>query len=134
MKLILTPLQKAIASLKEAIDAYQIEPSNLFVRDSCIQRFEYTYELSWKMLKRYLKLSEPSSENIEELNFQSLIRLGSDRGLLQNGWDKWKVYREARNITSHAYNEEKAKEIISYISDFHIEAQFLLEKLLSAND
>lgn len=109
MKLILTQLEKTLASLHEALKEYESNTNNLFIRDSCIQRFEYSYELSWKMLKRHLKLTEPRSSEIEELNFQSLIRLGSDKGLLKHGWDNWKIYREAINITSHAYDEGKAR-------------------------
>ena len=56
MTLILTPLENAINSLNIAFVEYQKDNSNEFVRDSVIQRFEYTYELCIKMLKRYLEL------------------------------------------------------------------------------
>ncbi|WP_448568477.1 nucleotidyltransferase substrate binding protein [Thermus sp.] len=32
------------------------QPKDEFVRDSAIQRFEFTFELSWKTLKTYLEL------------------------------------------------------------------------------
>ena len=54
MKLILEPLQKAINALSKALDEYDNNPSE-FVKDSCIQRFEFTYDLSQKMIdKNYL--------------------------------------------------------------------------------
>ncbi|MFI4918135.1 MAG: nucleotidyltransferase substrate binding protein [Legionellales bacterium] len=37
-----------------------------------IQRFEYRYELAHKMLKRYLELSEPNAEAIEQMSFSDL--------------------------------------------------------------
>jgi len=58
--LILTPLTKAVASLELAL----VQPKNEFVRDAVIQRFEYTYELCWKMLRRYLI----SDIGVEEVN------------------------------------------------------------------
>lgn len=53
--------------------------------------------------------AEPITSKVSEMSFQSLIMLGSDRGLLSNSWDKWKVYQEARNKTSHTYNQPKAE-------------------------
>ena len=43
MKLILEPLQKAINALIKALNEYDNNP-NEFVKDSCIQRFEFTYD------------------------------------------------------------------------------------------
>lgn len=122
-------LEKAIASLNEAVVAYQQEESNNFIRDAAIQRFEYTYELSHKMLKRYLEMTEPNAEAIDQMSFQDLIRTASERNLLSNGWDIWKDYRHARNATSHTYNEKKAKEVYAVIPRFLKEADDLLTKL-----
>src|SRR5689334_22900934 len=102
-------LEKAIASLHAAVIAYQPQESNNFIRDAAIQRFEYTYELAHKMLKRYLEMTEPSAEIIDQMSFPDLIRTASERGLLLSGWDIWKDYRHAHNATSHTYNETKAK-------------------------
>lgn len=129
MKLQLTSLQKAIQSLHAALLEYKKDTRD-FLRDSCIQRFEYTYELSWKLLKRYLELAEPGSSAVDELTFPDLIRKANEKNLLLSDWSKWKLYREARNSTSHAYNEEKADSVFSVIPDFFLEAEFLLKKLL----
>jgi hypothetical protein len=42
------------------------------------------------------------------MSFATLVRTASERGLLKSGWDKWQIFREARNITSHTYNQAKA--------------------------
>lgn len=128
MKLDISSLEKAINSLNAALEEYKIQ-QNDFLRDSCIQRFEYTYELSWKMLKRYLEMSEPASNTIDELSFPGLIRKANERGLLLSDWTQWKVFREARNATSHAYNENKAEDVFSIIPDFYDESLFLFNKL-----
>jgi len=51
----LTPLQKAMDSLTSAIERTEREQPDDMLRDSVIHRFEYTYELCWKMLKRQSK-------------------------------------------------------------------------------
>ena len=125
----ISSLEKVIDLLHEAVTAYQLQESNNFIRDAAIQRFEYTYELSHKMLKRYLEMTEPSAEVIDQMSFQNLIRTAAERNLLSNGWDIWKDYRHARNATSHTYNETKAKEVYAVIPKFLKEAKDLLTEL-----
>ena|SRR3990167_7541199 len=127
----LTSLRKAIMTLEKALLAYQKDPKNEnnFARDAAIQRFEYTYELCHKMLRRYLEITEPEKEVIDQLTFPDLIRLAAERGLVLNSWDQWAHYRDARNTTSHAYNEDKAIAIVEDIPDFLTEAKFLLKQL-----
>ena len=50
----LTSFEKALVSLFEVIKVYNSDKANLITRDSMIQRFEYTYLISLKMIKRYL--------------------------------------------------------------------------------
>ena len=50
LELHIAPLERAIVSLEAALGQYDLTPTDI-VRDACIQRFEYTYELSYKMLK-----------------------------------------------------------------------------------
>jgi nucleotidyltransferase substrate binding protein (TIGR01987 family) len=125
----ISALQKAIFSLDEAVIEHQKNLRNKFVRDATIQRFEYTYELCAKMLKRYLEMSEASAEEIDQMSFPTLVRTGSERGLLKQGWDVWKVYREARNITVHTYNEDKANQVCEVIPAFLDEAKYLFHQL-----
>ena len=54
-KLDLTSLRKALTILQKAIERYGREPEDEEVRDRVIQRFEYTYELCWKMLSKELQ-------------------------------------------------------------------------------
>lgn len=128
MGLDLSSYVKAISSLEQALDEYY-KNSNSFMRDACIQRFEYTYELSWKMLKRFLESTSPNPIEFDEMSFQNLIRTGSEKGLLLNGWEQWAKYRKARSTTSHVYNEIKAVEVFTEIPGFLLEAQHLLKKL-----
>ena len=52
MKLNFDSFERAISSLDRGIVRSEKDPGDEEVRDAVIQRFEYTYELAWKMLKR----------------------------------------------------------------------------------
>ncbi|MDR1243801.1 MAG: nucleotidyltransferase substrate binding protein [Endomicrobium sp.] len=130
MNLDLSSFNKAIKSLKEAAVEFNKDKTNVFVKDSIIQRFEYTYELSHKTLKRFLEKSQFSSQNIDEMSFADIVRTANEKGLLLNDLEKWAIYRQKRNVTSHTYNEIKADEVISIVPDFLEEVEFLLKKLI----
>jgi nucleotidyltransferase substrate binding protein (TIGR01987 family) len=122
-------LQLAMKSLQEAIHVDQSDNSNTFVKDASIQRFKYTYELCHKMLKRYLESTEPSSAEIDSMTFQTLIRTGAEKGLLKNSWEKWSEFRNARNLTTHTYNEKMALEVCAILPAFLVEAEYLYAQL-----
>jgi nucleotidyltransferase substrate binding protein (TIGR01987 family) len=124
------PLGKVIERLREALAAFAKEPADSFIRDSVIKRFEFTFELSHKMLRRFLMNNAPAIEETKEMTFPTLIRTGSEYGLLLSGWDRWHAFREARNQTSHAYHEEKAQFVAAQASDFLAEAEFLYKQLI----
>lgn len=124
-----TSLVNALSSLNEAVNESQEQNSNSFIRDASIQRFKCSYKLTHKMLRRFLEMTEPIAKEVVQMSFQNLIRTGAERGLLKNSWDKWIVYRHARNLTIHTYDENKAIEVCSVIPDFLKEAQYLLEQL-----
>lgn len=129
MTLILTPLENAINSLNIAFVEYQKDNSNEFVRDSVIQRFEYTYELCIKVLKRYLELNASSKGEVDLMSFNDIIRKSNIKGLLGGNLEEWQKYRDMRNITSHTYDVEKAVMVINIVDEFLYEAEFLLNKL-----
>ena len=60
-----TSFERVLASLFEVIRIYNTDTSDLITRDSMIQRFEYTYSISLKMIKRYLASGAFVFENIE---------------------------------------------------------------------
>ncbi|MBO1926482.1 nucleotidyltransferase substrate binding protein [Thiomicrorhabdus sp. 6S2-11] len=130
----LTVLSKAINSLSVALNEYKKDTSNEFVRDSCIQRFEYCYDLSAKFIKRYLALTSENPTEIKELSFQNLIRTAYGKGLLKNSWDEWWQYRDNRNVTSHGYDENKAIKVVTELPPFYQEMQYLLNSLQERND
>lgn len=135
MTLDLTSLEKAIEQLQTSLNYYNSDlaknDSGIAVqfRSACIQAFEYNYEISWKMLKRYLEITSANPQDFDGMSFPQLIRSGNEKGLLLSDVEKWKIYREARGTTSHAYSEKKAVEVFEVIPRFLEEAKFLLKKL-----
>jgi nucleotidyltransferase substrate binding protein (TIGR01987 family) len=122
-------LERVIASLEAGLAKHLQDPNEDLFRDGCIQRFQFVYELSHKMLTRFLKSTSPNPDDIDALNFADLIRTGADRGMLLNGWPRWRAYRDARSITSHTYDERKARDVFAVIPDFLAEAQYLALRL-----
>ena len=123
MKLDLTSFKNAVHSLDLAL-AQQLDE---FIRDSVIQRFEFTYELSWKFLARHLA-SELGSERIDTFSRKDLYRVGVEKGLLTDA-ARWFEYHTARNMTSHTYNVELANQVYAVARRFSPDAHFLLDKL-----
>ncbi len=132
MPLDLTAFEKALTGLEVAIKRSKSEPEDEIVRDAVIQRFEYSYELSWKMLKRQLELELPTPSEVDQFSFKELIREGAERGFIDNA-ENWFVYREQRNITSHVYDEKKAIKVYSFVLKFILDAQKLLRELKKRN-
>jgi len=128
-KLDFTPLGRAVERLQEGLARYELDISDRLIRDGLIQRFEFTYELSHKMLKRYLKSRAANPSELDSMSFQDLIRSGSEHGLLAEGWPAWRTYREMRGKTSHTYDETIALEVVADIPRFMAEALFLYQQL-----
>lgn len=125
----LASLEKVSARLGEALQALDKDPGNLFILDSVIKRFELTYELSVRNMRRYLLDSVISDPDVEDLSFQGMIRIAARERLLQAGWPEWKDFKDARNQTVHSYHEPKARLVVESAREFLPQAEFLLKQL-----
>lgn len=128
MTLDFSSYERALSSLQRVLERSRTVPGDEDIRDACIQRFEYTYELAFKMLKRQLGQELPSREELDQLSFKDVIRVGAERGLVAVP-ERWFDYRDKRNITSHTYDENKAREVFSVLADFSVDAADLLARL-----
>ncbi len=124
-------LEKAITRLQEGLERYQSNRADMQIRDGLIQRFEFSYEISHKTLKRYLEFASPTPEQYDKMPFQDLIRSGNEQGLLRGEWVNWKQYRDMRAKTSHAYDEEIALAVVAGIPEFLSEVVYLCDQLRS---
>jgi len=123
-----SPLGRAVARLKEGLEALKREPENTLYRDGVIRRFEFTYGLCASMLERF-PMHAASVQPDKKMTFPTLIRTASEMGLLRSGWDVWYRFREARNLTSHVYNEDVARQVVDKIPSFAEEADYLYAEL-----
>jgi nucleotidyltransferase substrate binding protein (TIGR01987 family) len=111
-------LDKAFLNLKEAVENYD-KLSNLEL-EGLVQRFEYSFELSWKILKDYL---ETQGENIKSP--RDSIKIAFSYEIIDNG-DVWMDMLEKRNLFSHTYDENLFNKSIDYIvNDYFIEIEKL---------
>ena len=104
----LSSLQLAVKSLKEALK----QDYNEFIRDAAIQRFEYTFELAWKAMKRTLK-----EEGSEVGSPKQVFRSAFEAKLIDN-LELWFSLLKERNLTVHTYNVETAKEVYNSAKKF----------------
>lgn len=102
----------ALAQLAEAVQVYEKSPGDSLYRDGLIQRFEFTVELAWKSLKEYLE------------DQGAVLGIASPRGVLKEAYaagaivdaETWNHIIEARNITSHVYDEKTAQTVAGQIA------------------
>ena len=125
----IAPFERTIERLEEGLARYQADTSDTQIRDGLIQRFEFTYELGHKILKRYLEYASANPEQFDEIKFQDLIRTANEQGLLLGDWPDWRGFREMRGSTSHTYNEEIALDVVARIPRFIEEAVYLRDRL-----
>ena len=128
-------LQKSLNSLSEAIESTTdhefmktlTAAQSRTMRAGVIQSFEFTYEVSWKMLRRLLSLEE-GSEAVNSLSRKDLYRLGAKKKLLDDP-EAWFLFHRARNETSHIYDEKISTEVYLIALTFLPEAEKLLQNL-----
>lgn len=134
-------LSKAIESFKRAIDDINIAkqehkpygsiPYNDLIqalRDSLIQRFEYSVDLSWKYLKDYLEIIHKVVPEVRSP--KNIIRESAKLGILSEEEAQTAIDMiESRNLTSHIYREEIAEMIYASIPQYRDFFELLLTQV-----
>ena len=96
-----------------------------FERDSLIKRFEFTYEMGWKLMMSFEKENGVTGM----LGSKDVVRHAVALGLIENG-EAWMDMIDARNQTSHVYDEDTAADVTdSIIFTFHPLLLELYEKM-----
>jgi len=141
MKLDLSSLRKAVDSLEKTIKvagnqelaAKLDENAKNTIRAGVIQNFEFTYELCWKYMRRWLKENADAEEAEYPRTRKELFRMAARFGMIKEPMI-WFSYGDARNLTSHPYDEDKAETVYETAVDFIEDAKYLLERLQELND
>lgn len=110
---------KALTQLNNAVELAEQRDLSELEQQGMIQAFEYTHELAWKTLKDFLEYR--GTRDI--YGSRDATREAFKLGLIKNG-EIWMDMIQSRNKTSHTYNEETVKEIVTAIKADYI-GQFL---------
>ncbi|PIZ65704.1 nucleotidyltransferase [Candidatus Roizmanbacteria bacterium CG_4_9_14_0_2_um_filter_39_13] len=98
-----TQLERATGKMQEALTFPNDEPH----KESTIQRFEYTFELSWKLMSSII-----NDQGIESYGVRNVLREGYKLQLIDNV-EVWFKYADARNQTAHIYRQSVADEVVA---------------------
>lgn len=116
----LKELESALKMLKRGVEKAKDDLD----RDGVIQRFEFTFELLWKVIQEYSKY-----KGIESASPRDAFRVANDLGLIDNP-NIWFDFLKDRNLTTHLYSEEDAIKISSHIPNFVIETEKVIAKII----
>lgn len=111
----ISKLSEVYQSFSEALtrleDALR-QKKNEFMRDSAIQRFEFTFDLCWKTIKAYLE-----TQGIRCTSPKECFKEAFQQGLIHNE-PVWLEMLERRNETVHTYNAEMAEQVYVRLQEF----------------
>lgn len=108
---------KALSRLAEIVSASKLRALNDFERDGLVQRFEFTHELSWKLMKAYAE-------------YQGYDGIGGSRDATRKAFEMnlipdgqiWMDMIKSRNDISHNYDDEIATDVVDNILNvFYLE-------------
>ena len=119
LALLIARLEQALATLDEVLAM----SFSVIVRDATIQRFEYCFELSWKLLKKVLK-----ADGIEVNSPRQALRKAFENGYIDD-IDVWFEMLEDRNMTSHTYDPNIADKVYESAKELPTEARKVLAKI-----
>jgi len=116
-QVLFSDLKKAANKLKEATSL----PASEINRDATIKRFEFCFELCWKLMQAILQ-----ENGIEAYGPKGSIREATKLGLIDNP-KIWLEFLKARNLTSHTYEEDIAKKIYNKVKKFNKTAELFIK-------
>ena len=115
----------ALANINETHICIQQNGLNKIYTMALIQAFKIVFELAWKTMKDYLEY-----EGIKTDTPRQTIKTAFLRNLIPDG-QIWIDMMEARNKTSHTYNESLAKSLTNEITDKFLPALNNLETIFA---
>ena len=107
----LAKLSLAVEMLREKIDWN--EDIDDLLKEGVIQRFEYTHELAWKVMKDYAEYQGYTDLRGSRDSFRTALQMR----LIDDA--RWMDSIEDRNLTSHNYDDEMAEEIYESITTIY---------------
>lgn len=102
LEVTLKQFENALIRFKEVLNIQKTD----VIRDSAIQRFEFTLDLSWKMLKTFIE----DKKGVVCSSPKECFREAYHSGIIEYD-DEWIKFVDMRNETVHTYNEKIAERI-----------------------
>ncbi|WP_079423734.1 nucleotidyltransferase substrate binding protein [Clostridium oryzae] len=140
MSLEISSIKRALASLERAINVVTSKKGDTrtsideikTIEAGVIQNFEFTYELCWKFMKRWIE-ENVSPEIVDGVTRRELFRVSAENRLIDDV-NKWMEFHRARNSTSHIYDNEIAEEVFQASLSFLPYAKDFVVRLEQRND
>jgi nucleotidyltransferase substrate binding protein (TIGR01987 family) len=125
-------LINAVNSLENAIDVYhRYNESDDELRKALqagvIKNFEFTYELCWKYMKRWIE-QNVGSDALDGTTRKELFRHAAENKLIAEV-ETWFTFHRARNETSHIYDIQTAENVFAVALEFLIHAKDFRNRL-----
>ncbi len=130
--------RKALAQLKKAVLIVSSQWENnddkdKLMEEGLIQRFEYTHELAWKVMKDYLEYQGVN----DIIGSRDALRQTLQVGIISD--ERWMDSIRDRNLTSHNYDDDTAQSIVANIINiyyplFEDYEQVMLKRLEMTNE
>ena len=114
----LNSYRKALGRLAEVVNVMKARQLNDFEADGLIQRFEFTFELAWKLMKSY---ADYQGTDKEIMGSRDAIRWAFENKLIEDS-DVWMEMIKRRNDTSHNYDEDTAADVVVRVKDAYLQA------------
>ena len=117
--------KKALVTLKNAVELSETRDLTDLEKQGMIQSFEFTFELAWNVMKDYLE--EQGITGI--IGSKGAVRHAFDKGLTEDG-QVWMEMIKDRNLASHSYDEETAKDLaVAIIEKYYYQLKLLAKKM-----
>ena len=121
--------RKALAQMGKAVDMVSarlgsVSDQDELMAEGLIQRYEYTHELVWKVMKDY----EEYQGLTDIMGSRDAIRIALQSGLIND--DRWMDTIADRNLTSHNYDDETAQRIVGNIINVYYPLFVKFEKTM----
>ncbi|MBU0620206.1 MAG: HI0074 family nucleotidyltransferase substrate-binding subunit [Patescibacteria group bacterium] len=122
----MTKLQNLIKDLKKANqrlkEATRTKPTQMN-KDATIQRFEFTFELTWKTIQEYVR-----DQGFDCKSPRNSIREAAKLDIINNP-KQWFAFLDNRNLIAHTYNEKIANSIYRNALKFPQEVDKFLKEI-----
>jgi nucleotidyltransferase substrate binding protein (TIGR01987 family) len=105
--------KNALANLEEAVQLSQVRKLSKLEKQGELKAFEFTFELSWNVMKDYL--TQQGISGI--IGSRGAFRTAFQNGLITGG-EKWMDMIDDRNLISHDYDEKTADAVTERIAGY----------------